>query len=295
VEVSPRIFRRIGTTLLREPHDAMRHAMDDAALEELRQSMRQLGVLQPLCVVPIKDGVGALVSPASEQALAKHEADGGLYEVRAGHRRLLAARGILLESVPCIVFFDVDLADKAIMYHENSFREDPTEFDKAVLYAEAMETPNIKEAELEVMFSRSMPYIYERLKILKMPEAIQHALQQRQINLGIAKLIASVEDPNYQTYFLQMAVNQGATTHLVKNWINEFEGRKGAMTPAPPAPATAPIATTKPAPELECFLCGPKPSYELRGVYVCWECSGRVEQAQKDAELLPPAESGASA
>ena len=283
VEKSPRVFRRIPTVLLREPHDAMRHEMDDAALEELRQSFREMGVLQPLCVVPIKDGVRVVISPASERALQKHEAEGGLYEVRAGHRRLLAGRGILLESMPCIVFLDVELADRAIMYHENAFREDPSEFDKAVMYAEAANVVGVTEQELERTFGRGIGYIYDRMKILDWPGEVRDALQARQINYAVGKLLATVKDENYCRYFLNMAVMQGATSSLVRNWIQEFEGRKGSATPMPPKPATQPIAVTNPTPELECFLCGPRPSYELQGTYVCWDCQKRVKDAQEAA------------
>jgi len=294
VEKSPRIFRRIPTVLLRAPHDAMRHEMDDAALEDLRQSFREMGVLQPLCVVPVFNGVRVTLTSASEKGLAKHEADGGTYEVRAGHRRLLAARGILLESVPCIVFLDVDLADRAIMFHENAWREDPTDFDKAVMYAEQANVPGVTEAELSRMFGRGIAYIYDRMKVLDWPEEVRNALQARQINFAIGKLLNTVKDENYCRYFLNMAVMQGATSTLVRNWIQEFEGRKGSMTPMPPKPATQPIAVTNPAPQLECFLCGPRPSYELQGTYVCWDCVKRVKDAQdaaaEQAESAPEAE-----
>ena len=294
VEKSPRIFRRIPTVLLREPHDAMRHEMDDAALEDLRQSFREMGVLQPLCVVPVKDGLRVMIESHSDRALAKHEAEGGFYEVRAGHRRLLAARGIMLESVPCIVFLDVDLADRAIMYHENAFREDPTDFDKAVMYAEQANIPGVTEAELSRMFGRGIGYIYDRMKILDWPADVRAALHNRQINFAIGKLLNTVKDEKYCGYFLNMAVMQGATSTLVRNWIQEFEGRKGAMTPMPPKPATQPISVTNPAPQLECFLCGPRPSYELQGTYVCWDCQKRVKDAQdaasQQAESAPEAE-----
>jgi ParB family transcriptional regulator, chromosome partitioning protein len=292
-EKSPRIFRRIATSLLREPHDAMRHAMDDDALEELRQSIRQIGVLQPLCVVPAKDGARAVIVPATEKVLSKHEAEGGLYEVRAGHRRLLAARGINLESLPCIVFLDVDLADRAIMYHENAFREDPTDYDKAVMYAEQASTPGITEAELSRMFGRGIAYIYERMKILNWPEDVRAALHERRINYAIGRQLAAVKDPAYCKYFLNMAVMQGATSNLVRNWIQEFEGRTGAATPPPPKPAVMPVATTSPPVASECFVCGPKPSYELRTALVCGDCLERLEAAKSEADSMPqPAPDG---
>jgi ParB family chromosome partitioning protein len=288
VEKSPRVFRRIATELLREPHDAMRHDMDDAALDELRQSFRVMGVLQPLCVVPMKDGVWVKLEKHTEKALAQFEAEGGLYEVRAGHRRLLAGRGINLESLPCVVFLDVDVADRAIMYHENSFREDPTDYDKAVMYAEAANVSGVTERELEKLFGRRIGYIYDRMKILEWPEDIRNALHAKQINFGIGKRLASVKDENYQRYFLNMAIMQGATINLVNNWINEWEGRTGAMAPMPPRPANQPVAVTNPAAPLECVVCGPKPSYELRSALICGECLENIEAAQEATQETSP-------
>jgi ParB family chromosome partitioning protein len=289
VEKSARVFRRILTDLLREPHDAMRHEMDDAELEKLRQSLREMGVLQPLCVVPVKDGVRVVLNPATEKAFRQHEAEGGLYEVRAGHRRLIAARGILLESCPCVVFLDVELADRAIMFHENQFREDPTDYDKAVMFAEQANVPGVTEAELCRMFGHGISYIYDRMKILSWPEEIRAALHTRQINFGIGRLLAAVKDESYQRYFLNLAVMQGATYHLVQSWIKEFEGRRDAMTPLPPRPGPQPVAVTNPAAPLACIVCGPKASYELRNVFICHDCHAQIEAAQDAVkETTPP-------
>jgi ParB/RepB/Spo0J family partition protein len=287
VEQSPRVYRRIAVGLLREPHDAMRHEIDDAKLEDLRRSLREMGVLQPLCVVPVKDGEWVKLLKASPQALTDHEKSGGLYEVRAGHRRLLAARGILMESLPCVVFLDIDVADRAIMYHENSFREDPTDFDKAVMYSEAANVPGVTERELEKLFGHSIGYIYDRMKVMQWPEDIRNALHAGQITFGIGKRIASVKDESYQRYFLGMAINQGATIVLVNDWIKEFEGRKGAMAPPPPRPLNAPAAVTSKPAELECAVCGPKASYELRSALICATCLDALDEARAKVDSAP--------
>ena len=107
-------FRILALTELGEPEHAARTTMDDAKLNSLVVSIREIGILEPLLVLPAVDGV---------------------HEVVAGHRRLKAARIAGRGDAPCIIVDDAGDAD-AIKIHENVEREELSAADEAIFYAE---------------------------------------------------------------------------------------------------------------------------------------------------------------
>src|ERR1700738_301045 len=133
---------------LLEPPDAMRYEMDDEKMEELIDSIRRDGVLSPLFVIELpatlpQGDVARDGGATPPNGLAPHN-----YEVRAGHRRLLACRHIDYSPVPCRVFAEDEPAYAGLMATENLIREDVTPFEEGCMFAKIAETPGITEQEL---------------------------------------------------------------------------------------------------------------------------------------------------
>jgi ParB-like chromosome segregation protein Spo0J len=278
------VTRRIPLLLLSEPPDAMRHNMDDNMMGELMESIRTVGLLENLGVVPINPE-GRRVEVAPMQAhLEAHEKAGGSYQVRFGHRRLLAMRGLNMVFAECKVFCSFATSDQAIMAHENGFREEPSDYDLAVLYSRWMKEPGITETELRKRAGKSLDFIYARAEILEGWEPVAMALHEMKIPFTVARALNREVDEPFMLMFLKMAIDQGATGKLVSAWVTEHKAHKDMAAPAQPVAAGGSFIQTHYAPPPECLLCGDKASYNLQTVMMCHDDVVRCRDAREQVE-----------
>lgn len=287
-ELPGKVDRLIALSLLDAPPDPMRHDMDDAAMQELMDSIREIGLLQNLCVVPVQNGERVQVQNPSQTALDKFEADGGRYQVRAGHRRLLACRGIHLMEVPCKVFCSLVVSNQSIMAIENTIREEPSDYDLAVMYADWLKEPGITENALRRRAGKTLDFIYARVEILSGWQEVAIALHERKIKFAVARVLNREEDEAYMRHFLNMAIDQGATSKLVSAWVSEHKAHKDMTPGAAPAPVAGISVVVPQMTKVECCICGDNQSYNLRTVYMCFEDVERLRQARESAEAAPP-------
>jgi ParB-like chromosome segregation protein Spo0J len=262
----------------------MRHDMEDDKLVELAQSIREVGLLQDLCVIPTDDKGKRIKLSPSTNALQNHEEHGGAYQVRAGHRRLLACRSINLESVTCKVFCDPSTSEVAIMAHENSFREEPSDYDLAVMYSEWLKEPGITENEVRRRAGKTLDFVYARAELLNGWEFVAMALHERQIPFSVARALNREADEPYAKMFLNMAIDQGATGKLVGAWVSEHKAHKDMTPQGGPAPDVGATVVVVPPSVPECLLCGERQSYMLRTVLLCAGDVDKIKAARAAVE-----------
>jgi ParB family chromosome partitioning protein len=278
------VTRRIPLSLLTEPPDPMRHDMEDERLVELAASIREVGLLQDLCVIPIDvHGERQKLTP-NMTALVNHEESGGAYQVMVGHRRLLACRSINLESVTCKVFCDPATSEVAIMAHENSFREDPSDYDLAVMYSEWLKEPGLTEADLRRRAGKSLEFIYARAELLSGWQFVAMALHARSIPFTVARALNREEDEPYAKMFLNMAIDQGATGKLVSAWVTEHKAHKDMTPQSGPMPDVGAAVVVAQAVLPECIACGERQSYNLRTILLCAHCADTIRALRKQSE-----------
>jgi ParB/RepB/Spo0J family partition protein len=262
-----------------EPSDAMRYDMDDEKLSELISSIRRDGVLEPLLVIPIatplsekecveRDGAAVVVAAAPSQ-----------YEVRAGHRRLLACRQLMYSPIPCRVFTPDEPAYDGLMATENLIREDVTPFEEGCLFARIAEIPGITEEEMRAKCgTKSLNYIYDRIALVTADKEVALAVHRRQISLGVAKKLNQIRYPTpgqvgeklvgdaltnaiasadaYRAMFLERAILGGATIAVAESWVAQWRQSAGlVVTSAQPAIEPMP-AGGYPLPSITCAICG---------------------------------------
>src|SRR5258708_5180439 len=189
------ITREITLALLDEPLDPMRHGMDDDDMLALQTSIRTSGLLENLCVVPTLNGVRVRLVGEASEIFGAHIARGGRFRVAAGHRRLIACRVVRYDPVKCEVFCDTSIHEEEIMHAENTHREDPTDFDLAVLYAKWLKEPNMTEKEFQRRGGKSLDFMYARADILNGYECVAAALRERQISFSVARLLNQWKEP----------------------------------------------------------------------------------------------------
>lgn len=284
VERGTTLMRTLGLHLLTEPLNPMRHNMDDAAMLELMDGIRHSGLLQNLGVVPILGKERVTIPFITHKELDAHEARGGRYRVAFGHRRLLACRAINYAAILCKVFCDLEQTEAEIMSAENVHREEPTDYDLAVMYGEWCKEPGMTEAALCKRAGKSPEFIYARTDLLAGYKEVSDALHARKIKFSVAKALNTVEEPEFMLLWLHMAIEQGATSKLVKAWIGERKCLKD-MTP-PTGPASAPHISIQ-APvlnKIECLICGETQSYNLRTVLMCADDIEQIRELRATRE-----------
>jgi ParB/RepB/Spo0J family partition protein len=281
-------LKNIPLDQIMEPPAPMRVSMDEAALYELRDSIRALGMLQPIIVVPAAKPDG--VDDKQVQAMGAPLADGHppQYEIVAGHRRYLAARLVPLAELPCMVYSDGSLAKEAAMLAENVYREDVTAAEEGFFYCELIEKHTLTEAQLCAMVKQSPEYIYARMDMVRKDELIAQLNAQRKINFTVAKELLKCPDPAHRQYLAQMAADSGATGSVVKSWVAQWRAQtSGPQEPLPikeSPDAGSPVHDNT----VKCWCCGgEKDPQNLRLIYLHWYELDSLKRVLTEAGMAP--------
>lgn len=153
-----------------------RRVFDESALGDLVESIREKGVLQPLLVRP---------NPKQE----------GAYEIIAGERRFRASKKAGLAQVPVIIknFDDKTALEVALI--ENLQREDLNAIEEADAYVRLMKEFQYTQEELARVVGKSRSYVANMMRLLELPESVKKMLAQKQITVGHARSLLSVDHP----------------------------------------------------------------------------------------------------
>lgn len=141
-------------------------------LNELRESIKQYGIIQPLIVTQ----------------------KNGQYELIAGERRLRAAKILNLSAVPAIIRQADEQQKLEVALVENLQREGLNSIETAIAYRKLIDEFNLSQEELSIRLGKSRPVITNTLRFLNLPEEIQQALIEGKISEGHAKIIVGLEN-----------------------------------------------------------------------------------------------------
>ncbi|MBE6883395.1 MAG: ParB/RepB/Spo0J family partition protein [Ruminococcaceae bacterium] len=180
-----------------EPNrDQPRKNFDEAALEELAESIRQHGVIQPILVRPVMDGS---------------------YVIVAGERRWRAARIAGLEEVPVIVrdMDDEQAAQLALI--ENLQREDLNPMEEAFAIRQLMNVYGFSQEQVAEKIGKSRSDVANKLRLLGLPEEIGGYVAQGKISAGHARALLAVEDEKKRSELVKEILEGRITVRAVEN------------------------------------------------------------------------------
>ncbi|MHB8174717.1 MAG: ParB/RepB/Spo0J family partition protein, partial [Nitrospirota bacterium] len=176
-----------------------RKKMDKTGLEELTESIRQKGVLQPIIVRPIKGN--------------------GHYEIIAGHRRYQAATAAGLETIPAIIEEFDDESALEVAMTENSQREDVNPIDEANGFKRMIDA-NTEVVTIAAKIGRPVAYVLGRIKLLDLCKEAQQAILKGKISLGHAQVLLRLRSKNEQRALLTAILDgDGMTVSGAKSII----------------------------------------------------------------------------
>lgn len=177
-----------------------RQAFHEAALEELKTSIKQRGVIQPVVVRPVAHGA---------------------YELVAGERRWRAAKALGVPEVPAIIkaLSDQEALESSLI--ENVQREDLNPLEEAAAYARLVEEFQYTQERLAETIGKDRSSVANALRLLKLPEEIQQRLREDKLSAGHAKALLGVESATQQMELCRQAVARGLSVRQ----LEELAGR----------------------------------------------------------------------
>ena len=197
-----------------------RNAFDEDALDALAESIRQLGLIQPISVCRTGDG---------------------RYRIISGERRFRAARRAGLQTVPVYVRPGEENRHMLLMaLEENLQREDLDAIEIALAYRRLIDEFHYTQEELSAAVSKKRSTVANFLRLLKLPPEVQFAIRRRAVSMGHARALVNVQDPDVQLQLLNEIIEKDLSVRALEERVAGLDGaakksssgrKKAAVTP----------------------------------------------------------------
>jgi ParB family chromosome partitioning protein len=185
-----------------------RKVYDDEKLNDLKASIKEKGVLQPILV----------------------RNKGLQYEVVAGERRLKAARALGLEEIPAIVRDVSDQEAFIIALVENIQREELNPIEEAEAYRKMIDDFGYTQETVAQSVGKDRSTVTNLLRVLKLPIDIRNSISSGQISVGHARALLGIENPSEQDKLYTLIMKKGLSVREVENFVqskNKTGARRG--------------------------------------------------------------------
>ena len=186
--------------------DQPRKYFDKEALEELCNSIKENGLLQPI--------------------LVREYGDAGRYQIIAGERRFRACKLAGLTEIPAIVLDRDDRAAAQIALIENIQREDLNPLEEALAYKSLKEEYNMTQEELSERIGKSRSAIANSMRLLDLPEEILTMVAARELSAGHARTLLGVKDTEDMILLAQFAAEHDLSVRQLEEEVKKINKKK---------------------------------------------------------------------
>jgi ParB family chromosome partitioning protein len=177
---------------------------DEEALSQLADSIREVGVLQPV-----------LVRPTGE----------GQFELIAGERRWRAARRVGLQTIPALVRVTDDASALEQALVENVHRDNLNPLEEAAAYQQLIEDFGLTHDDVAARVGRSRATVTNTLRLMQLPPAIQKSLQDGKLSMGHARALLGSPDRSFQERLAKQIVSDDLSVRATEDAIREHQGQ----------------------------------------------------------------------
>jgi len=174
-----------------------RRSFTEEGLEQLADSIRHHGILQPIVVRPSGDG----------------------YQLIAGERRWRAAQIAGLQRIPAVVRELDDPSMVQVALIENLQREDLNPIEEASAYRRLMDEFNMTQEQLSSTIGRSRPAIANAVRLLNLPTEIQRAVEERKLSEGHARCLLAISDQEDQLKVAAQIIANGLNVRQAEELV----------------------------------------------------------------------------
>lgn len=178
-----------------------RREFDEKALEELAESIRNFGIIQPITLRQLSED---------------------RYQIIAGERRWRASQMAGIQRIPAYIRTADDENMMQMALVENIQREELNPIEVALAYQHLIERYNLKQEELSEKIGKNRATIANTLRLLKLPAQVQMAIKNRQIDKGHARALLSLADPAMQVKFFKEVLEKGYSVRQIEEMVAQI-------------------------------------------------------------------------
>src|SRR5690606_15936274 len=177
-----------------------RKIFDQAALEELAESIKEHGILQPIVV----------------------RKKGEKFELVVGERRFRAAKLIKLKEVPAIIkeLTDQQMMELAIL--ENLQREDLTPIEEAEAYQKLMEALSLTQEQLAFRLGKSRPHIANHVRLLALPANVRKLISDKELSMGHGRTLLGLRSKKLIPETAEKVVKENLNVRQLENLVQRL-------------------------------------------------------------------------
>lgn len=239
------------------PARVARESIDPEKIRELAESIREVGLLEPVLLRPVN----------------------GRFEMVAGDRRFLAHKLLGLKDIKAIVRKLDDRETVIVRGIENLQRENLTPSEEGAFYVALKEEGGLTIKEVCRRTGKTEKTVSRLIWFSKFPEDVRRAVDRKDVSLNVLEVLAEVEDETMFKYFFDMAVGSGISPTVARLWVDDYLKTaagtyysEGGGGPASNTPVEVkPIFMT-------CEVCfNPCEISKVRSLVVCPECVKKVK------------------
>ena len=178
-----------------------RREFDQTALQELADSIAEIGIIQPITLRKLSDDE---------------------YQIIAGERRYRASQKAGLKTIPAYIRTadDENMMEMALI--ENIQREDLNAVEIALAYQHLLDQYELTQERLSERIGKNRTTIANYLRLLKLPAPIQMALQNKQLDMGHARALISLGDPKLQVKIFEETQEHGYSVRKVEEIVKSL-------------------------------------------------------------------------
>lgn len=200
--------------------DQPRRDFDPDSLQELAESIREIGIIQPITLRKIAEGD---------------------YQIIAGERRFRAAGLAGLKTIPAYIRTADDENVMAMALIENIQREDLNSMEVALACQNLLEVYNMTQEQLSALIGKKRATIANYIRLLKLPAEIQVALKNKQIDMGHARALLAIDDPMKQLQLFHELTKYGYSVRMVEDKARQMNEKKAKTSKSAADDSLAPL------------------------------------------------------
>ena len=244
--------------LIDRPVKIARELIDPERIRELAESIREVGLLEPVLLRPVN----------------------GRFEMVAGDRRYLAHKLLGKKEIKAIIKKLDDRETVIIRGIENLQRENLTPSEEGAFYVALKVEGGLTTQEICRRTGKTHKTIARLIWFAKFPEEVRRAVDRKEVSLNVLEVLAEVEDETMFRYFFDMAVQSGISPNVARLWVDDYQKTKTGTyySEGGGGPAGSVPTEVKPV-FMTCEVCfNPCEISKVRSVVVCPECNEGIRK-----------------
>ena len=220
-------LREVDIDLIEPNNVQPRTRFDETQLEELAQSIKTNGVVQPILV---------------------RKTSGGRYQIVAGERRWRAAQRAGLQRIPSVIRDVPDDKMLELALIENIQRQELNAIEEAYAYKRLIETFNLTQETVAQRVGRDRTFVTNYLRLLRLPEDIQRLVEENKLSMGHARALLGIDDADKQRQIARNVIDRSLSVRDTERAVKRVvAGGDSNSTVAPASTERASDANTRAA------------------------------------------------